>query len=206
MTSSASIKSLDPRVNRLPGQNLVDLSTKKPLDQLTTFEVFVQPKSGKPFQHEGAVHASDLEMAYILAKEAFTRRFLCTSLCVTPTSRVSVSVMTEGNESAFDRLSDVNGSQDAVREFEVYVLTRRGKQHVHAGRVEATSPEGAMLRIREQWQGKQVYNVWAIPTSEFRFTADGDADLWHTLPEKKFRDASDYRGGDKLKQFLDKQK
>jgi ring-1,2-phenylacetyl-CoA epoxidase subunit PaaB len=180
--------------------------TKQPLDQLATFEVFVQPKVGKPFQHEGAVHASDLEMAYLFAKETFTRRFTCTSLCVAPTSRVIVSVMTEGSESAFDRLTDKGGGQAAAGEYEVFVLQRRGRQHVHAGRVEAISPADAMTKVKNDWTGKSVCNIWAIATQDFRFTKDGDADLWQTLPEKKFRDASDYKGGDKLKQFLEKQK
>jgi len=199
-------KSLDPRVNRLPGVDRNEPSSKKPLDQLATFEVFVQPKAGKPFQHEGAVHASDLEMAYLFAKETFTRRFTCTSLCVAPTSRVEVSEMTEGSESAFDRLTDADGGQGAVSGFEIFVLLRRGKQHIHAGSVEAKSPVEAMSKVKNDWSGKSVFNIWAIPTGEFRFTTDGDSDLWHTLPEKKFRDAADYKGGEKLKQFLEKQK
>lgn len=193
-------------MNRLPGSDWTGRSAKQPLDQLATFEVFVQPKSGKPFQHEGAVHASDLEMAYIFAKETFTRRFTCTSLCVAPTSRVVVSTMTEGSESAFDRLTDTGSGQSEVSGFEIFVLPRRGKQHVHAGSVEAKSPTEAMLKVKNDWTGKPVYNIWAIPTMEFRFTTDGDSDLWHTLPEKKFRDAADYKGGEKLKQFLEKQK
>jgi len=199
-------KSLDPRVNRLPGSHVSDQSAKPPLDQLATFEVFVQPKSGKPFQHEGAVHASDLEMAYLFAKENFTRRFTCTSLCVAPTSRVEVSTMTEGSESAFDRLTDSASGEGEVSSFEIFVLPRRGKQHVHAGSVKAKSGAEAMLKVKNDWAGKPVYNVWAIPTGEFRFTIGDDSDLWNTLPEKKFRDAADYKGGDKLKEFLEKQK
>jgi ring-1,2-phenylacetyl-CoA epoxidase subunit PaaB len=200
------IKSLDPRVSRLPGQELDGPSSKPQLDQLSNFEVFVQPREGKPFQHEGAVHASDLEMAYLFAKETFTRRFTCTSLCVAPTNSVVVSAMTEGTESAFDRLTDVGGSQGGVSNFEIFVLLRRGKQHVHAGRVEAGTPAEAMLKVKDNWSGKPVFNIWAIPTGEFRFTTDGDSDLWDTLPEKRFRDAADYKGGEKLKQFLEKQK
>ncbi|MDZ7646125.1 MAG: hypothetical protein U5K54_02490 [Cytophagales bacterium] len=36
-------------------------------------------------------------MAYVLAKEAFTRRFTCVSLYVVDTREVFVSPMTEGN-------------------------------------------------------------------------------------------------------------
>ena len=205
MQSAGAIKSLDPRVNRLPEIQPGKIE-KEPLDQLTTFEVFVQPKSGKAFQHEGAVHASDLEMAYLFAKETFTRRFTCTSLCVAPTSRVKVSEMTEGSENAFDRIRVDPGTQGPPEQFEIFVLARRGRQHVHAGRVEATSPSEAMLKVKNEWSGKPVYNVWAIPSKDFRFTDNAEADLWNTLPEKKFRDAGDYKGGDKLKAFLEKTK
>ena len=51
---------------------------------------------------------------------------------------------------------------------------------------------------------KQIYNIWAIATDAIRFTTAEEKELWLTLPEKKFRDASDYKGGDKLKEFLEK--
>ena len=65
------MKSLDPRVTRILQVEPTDIAQPKvPLDQFGTFEVFVEPKEGKPFQHEGIVHAPNLEMAYVLAKEA----------------------------------------------------------------------------------------------------------------------------------------
>src|SRR5262245_5379885 len=124
-------KSLDPRVNRLPDEQ--GSAKKPPLDQLVTYEVFVRPKSGKPFQHEGIVHAADLEMAYVFAKETFTRRFTCTSLCVAPTHTVIVSAMTDGNTSAFDKLDLPAEEAQEKRPYELFVLLKRGKQHVHAG-------------------------------------------------------------------------
>jgi tetratricopeptide (TPR) repeat protein len=72
------VESLDPRITRLPDMGKSgEIQPKAPMDQFGTFEVFVQPKEGKPFEHEGIVHAPNLEMAFVLAKEGFTRRFLC---------------------------------------------------------------------------------------------------------------------------------
>ncbi|MBI1769360.1 MAG: phenylacetic acid degradation b [Bacteroidetes bacterium] len=194
------MKSLDPRVTRLP--QVGEVKPKRPLDQFGTFEVFVQPKEGKPFQHEGPVHAPNLEMAYILAKETFTRRFTCTSIYVVDTRDVLVSPTTEGNQSAYELITaKPAGSQKKI--FEIYQLAKRGKQHVNAGSVEADSPEQAMLLAKDLFNaGKIVYNVWAIEKDKIRFTTTEEKDLWNTLPEKKFRDASDYKGGDKLKEFL----
>lgn len=203
-----TVNSLDPRVNRLPAIGMPgQIMPKAPLDQFGTFEVFVQPKAGKSFQHEGIVHAPNLEMAYVLAKEAFTRRFLCNSLYVADTRNVYVSPFTEGNTDAYDMIPEVPLQPGEKATFEIYHLAKRGKQHIHAGSVLASTPEEAMHLSRTGIKrDKTVYNVWAIRTSDIRFTTPEDGDLWLTLPEKKFRDASDYKGGDKLKEFLERAK
>lgn len=198
------MKSLDPRVSRLPVPGAPGVIVPKvPLDQFGSYEVFVQPKEGKPFQHEGIVHAPNLEMAFVLAKEAFTRRFTCYSLYVCDTREVLVSPTSEGDQSAFDLLPEAKpgGKQES---YEIYLLFKRGKQHVHAGTVNASSPEEAMSAAKQTMNTKVVYNVWAVRSSAFRRTSEAEATLWQTLPEKRFRDASDYKGGDKLKEFLER--
>jgi ring-1,2-phenylacetyl-CoA epoxidase subunit PaaB len=198
------LKSLDPRVARLP--QVGEVKPKKSLDQFGTFEVFVQAKEGKPFQHEGAIHAPNLEMAYVLAKETFTRRFTCVSIYVVDTRNIFVSPITEGNQSAYELISPDPSTEDKGA-FEIYHLAKRGKQHVHVGTVEANSPQDAMYRAKSLFGiEKIVYNIWAIETDKIRFTSAEEKDLWNTLPEKKFRDASDYKGGDKLKEFLERRK
>ncbi len=197
------MKSLDPRVNRLP-EIPTGIVPKIPLDQLGTFEVFVQPKEGRPFQHEGIVHSSDAEMAFVLAKEAFTRRFLCVSLYITDTQNVFVSPLTEDTQNAYDLIDDSFEKEKEQTQFEIYHLLKRGKQHQHVGQVIAGSHHEAMYNAKQKLKGdKQVFNIWAIKTSDIRFTNPEEEDFWNTLPENKFRDASDYKGGDKLKNFLE---
>src|SRR5579859_1456653 len=184
-----SLKSLDPRVVRLP--QIGEVKPKKSLDQFGTFEVFVEAKEGKPFQHEGCVHAPNLEMAYVLAKETFTRRFTCTSVYVVDTRDIFVSPTTEGNQSAYALISQDSEEVDKGA-FEIYHLAKRGKQHAHAGTVEAGSPKEALCRAKEVFGvGKIIYNIWAIEQRKIRITSAEEEDLWTTLPEKKFRDASD---------------
>ena len=185
-----------------PGQIL----PRVPLDQFGTFEVFVQPKEGKPFQHEGIVHAPDKEMAFILAKEAFTRRFTCTSLYVAGTNSIFVSPMMEGDQNAYDVLEENVDTAGQTESYEIYHLLRRGKQHIHAGTVQAANPRQAMANAKALSAGKTVLNIWALRTADIRFTAPGEMDLWQTLPEKKFRDAAAYKGGEKLKEYLDRTK
>lgn len=202
------MKSLDPRVSRLPliGQP-GEILPKAPLDQFGTYEVFVQPKEGKAFQHEGIVHAPNLEMAFVLAKEAFTRRFTCVSLYVTDTRNVYASPMTDGTVNAYEMINDMPAQSGDKVSYEIYHLLKRGKQHGHAGTVQAITPQEAMAEAKKKFfNDKIVYNVWAIRSGDIRFTNLEEQELWLTLPEKKFRDASDYKGGDKLKEFLERSK
>jgi ring-1,2-phenylacetyl-CoA epoxidase subunit PaaB len=199
------MKSLDPRVNRLPRITNTILP-KVPLDQFGTFEVFVEPKEGKPFQHEGSVHSPDIELAFVLAKETFTRRFTCTALAVVETRNVFVSPITEGNSNVYDLIGNPNINGDEMN-FEIFHLAKRGKQHVHAGQIKATSHAQAIFNKKMQLaQDKIIFNVWVIKTSDIRFSTVEEKDLWLTLADKKFRDAADYKGGDKLKEFLDARK
>lgn len=175
------------------------------MDQFGTFEVFVQPRDGKPFQHEGVVHAPNLELAFVLAKEAFTRRFLCVSIFVADTRHVHVSPMTEGNDSVLNYIRDVSLQRSTKETYEIFQLSKRGKQHLQAGQVEAAGPEEAMAEAKKILPAdKVIYNLWVIRTNDIRFTRPEEKELWLTLPEKKFRDASDYKGGDKLKEFLER--
>ncbi len=200
------MNSLDPRVTRLPEVGVAGkVNSKVSLDQFGTYEVFVQPKDGKPFQHEGIVHAPNLEMAYVLAKETFTRRFTCFSLYVVDTREVFVSPLTEGNQNAYDLIPDTAEQNGAEEKYEIYHLLRRGKQHIHIGSVTASAPGNAMSAAKKIFTDKIVYNIWAIRSSAIRYTTQEEAsDLWYTLPEKKFRDAAEYKGGEKLKRFLEK--
>jgi len=197
--------SLDPRVNRLPkGMNNTD--PKIPLDQFGTFEVFVQPKDGKPFQHEGIVHAPNIEMGYVLAKETFTRRFTCVSIFITATTSIFVSKLTEGDDDAYNHVQKTESEGTKVP-FEIFHLYKRGKQHIQVGIVEAADHNEALWMAKQQLKPeKQVYNIWAIRTSDIRYTNQVDLDFWNTLSEKKFRDAAAYKGGDKLKTFLERTK
>ena len=202
------MNSLDPRVNRLPAVGQPgQAEPKAPLDQFGTYEVFVQPREGKPFQHEGIVHAPNLEMAFVLAKEAFTRRFNCVSIFVADTRHVYVSPLTDGDQSVTGILQEVSDQPGEKVSYEIFHLLKRGKQHVHSGTVQASNPAEAMYVAKNLLPAdKVIYNLWAIRMSDIRFTHPEEQELWMTLPEKKFRDASDYKGGDKLKEFLERAK
>ena len=86
----SKIVSLDPRVSRLniEAEGAEDVSPKADLDQLQTFEVFHQQKSGAHHTHVGSLHAPTPELALILAKEQYGRRGSTINLWVVSTNDV----------------------------------------------------------------------------------------------------------------------
>lgn len=199
------MKSLDPRINRLNIKEDSSEVNKSNLDQLGTYEVFVQLKEDKPLSHAGIVHSPDPELAFVLAKEQFSRRYTCSGLAVVGTGNVYASAYTDNNENAYDTITNnvtKEGDEDA---FQVFHLLKRGKQHVHAGQVVAHNPEEAFLEAKKQYGQIKVFNVWVVATSSFRFSDEDEKIIWSTLPEKSFREAISYKASDKIKSFLERQ-
>ncbi len=98
------IKSIDPRVTR---ENIPDLPDSNPIRNLQhwqTYEVFHQTKKGDRHIHVGSIHAPNSEMALILAKEQFARRYKCVSIWVVKTADV-VSTSYD-DEDMFDTNAD----------------------------------------------------------------------------------------------------
>ncbi len=83
-----SIKSLDPRITREQLPEQADNNPIKELHQWQTYEVFHQTKKGDKHIHVGSLHAPNPEMAVILAKEQYARRYKCVSLWVVKTADV----------------------------------------------------------------------------------------------------------------------
>ena len=83
-------------------------------------------------------------------------------------------------------------------------MLKRGKQHIHAGEVFAKGQEEAFCVASHHFGDKQVFNIWIIQSDNlFKFEGP-DSEIWMTLPDKKFRDAIAYKAGEKLKNFIEK--
>ena len=198
-------KSLDPRVNRLPEVDVQKAPEMVTTNQLETYEVFVQSREGRPLEHEGAVHASDEEMAFIFAKEQFSRRATCIGILIVRTDHVIATPMSEGGINVYESITEPASSSSPLEGYEVFHLFRRGKQHQHAGSVEASSPEQAFyeakLNLDPGNPAKPVLNVWVVRSNDVFSTEEEDVELWKTTPEKTFREALDYKGAEKIKKY-----
>ena len=201
-----ALKSLDPRVSRLSiPEEQSPLSPKVALDQFETYECFIQVKDNKPFEHVGPVHAPNEEMAFLFAKEQYSRRgMFCNALCVVKTENIRVTDFTDDGRDIYDSFEG-NATGDERDSFEVFHLMKRGKQHKYAGNVMARDYDDALLAAKALYQtAKPVFNIWVVKSEHILASEEEDKDIWLTLKEKKYRDAIDYKAQDKIKAFKER--
>ena len=215
------IQSHDPRMNRL---GLPDAPSapvaKTALDQFGTYEVFHQKKEGAPFVYVGPVHAPEADVAFLFAKEQYSRRFACTGLWVVPTAAITVTDYVGDQEWAYDTLpllaktpaGPPNAADDTAAEaaayaageedYDIFHLKKRGKAHQHVGKVRASTPAEA-LQVAKAVFGAQrpVVNVWAARAAAILRSDDEDRDIWASTPDKKYRDAISYKVQDRIEKF-----
>lgn len=212
------LSSFDPRISRLGLSDEVSVLPAKPeLDQFETYEVFHQKKEGTPFAYVGPVHAPAADVAFLFAKEQFSRRFACTGMWVVPTRAIQVTAYVGDQESVYDTLPvDNPGASPAPSEteqeiaayaageqdYDIFHLKKRGKAHVHVGKVRAASPLEALQQAKAVFgEQRPVVNVWVVPAAEVLRSDDDDRDIWTTTPEKKYRDAIAYKVQDRIERF-----
>ncbi|HEX8329857.1 MAG TPA: phenylacetic acid degradation b [Hymenobacter sp.] len=216
------INSHDPRMNRLGLPDTpATVAAKDALDQFGTYEVFHQKKEGAPFVYVGPVHAPEADVAFLFAKEQYSRRFACTGLWVVPTAAITVTAYVGDQESAYDTLplvpksggaalaepADDTAAEEAAyaageEDYDIFHLKKRGKAHQHVGKVRAASAAKA-LQVAKAVFGEQrpVVNVWAVRAADFLRSNDEDRDIWATTPDKKYRDAIAYKVQDRIEKF-----
>jgi ring-1,2-phenylacetyl-CoA epoxidase subunit PaaB len=74
-------------------------------DQGILWEVFVQPKPGKPHKHIGSLHAYDKEMAMQSARDLYTRRSEGVGIWLVKAEDI-VSSQSSDDEAFFDPSND----------------------------------------------------------------------------------------------------
>lgn len=67
--------------------------------QWPLWEVFTQPRNGKPHEHAGSLHAPDAEIALQNARDVYSRRKEATNIWVVPSEQITAS--TPGDEGPF---------------------------------------------------------------------------------------------------------
>ena len=170
------INSHDPRMNRLGLPDApATAAAKEALDQFETYEVFHQKKENAAYTYVGPVHAPEADVAFLFAKEQFSRRFACTGLWVVPTSAITVTAYVGDQESAYDTLppvavwtglepSDTTAADAAAysageEDYDIFHLKKRGKAQAHVGKVRAASPADAATRLDHRAAPRRALGV-----------------------------------------------
>ncbi|KAA5542436.1 phenylacetic acid degradation b [Adhaeribacter rhizoryzae] len=199
------LTSLDPRINRLQvPADWPNSAVKKQLDQWATYEVFTQKRENTPYAYVGPVHAPDLEVAFVFAKEQYSRRAACFGLWVVKTQDIQHTPYVDDNESVFNLLNipaPATASEQSEA-FEIFMLKKRGKAHTHAGTVLASGYQNALAQAKQQF-GEQIpcVNIWVAPAAKILKSSEEDKDWWLTLNEKKYREPVAYKVLDKINAF-----
>jgi ring-1,2-phenylacetyl-CoA epoxidase subunit PaaB len=206
----STLTSLDPRITRLGiyEVNPDTLVPKAAMDQFQTYEAFFQRRDNAKYEHAGPVHAPTLELAFLFAKEQYSRRQTCSGLFVISTQDIMATATGSNEVNIYAELnpSGLLDSSSEVQDYEIFYLKRRGMQHVHAGRVEAVSAEAALFEAKAMLgEEASVVNVWVAPTASIRFSSPEEKDFWNTLPLKKYREAVVYKVQDRIEKFKKEQ-
>lgn len=91
--------------NAISGGNNLETSVNTNDISFPQWEVFIQEKSGSPFEHAGSVHAADKKMALQNARDIYTRRCEGRALWVVQTEHIA-STTREDEEEFFDPAVD----------------------------------------------------------------------------------------------------
>ncbi len=86
--------------------------------------------------------------------------------------------------------------------WEVFHQKKRGAQAIHVGIVHAPSPELALIFGKEQFGRRQhSFNIWVVQSSNVYTFRNEDENMFKTIPEKTYREATGYRVRDKINAF-----
>lgn len=167
----------------------------QPFDtQWPRWEVFKQDTPNKPHQAVGSVHAVDPQHALVTARTVFVRRPSAVSLWVVREEDIFARTAEELEHEAQAEAPAEGLSQP----FLIFRKTshKRSMTFVdYAGEVEATSPQAALARARQQFADAPTLAWWIVPRGAIT-SSDDDADTvesWFApAKDKTYRQQSSY--------------
>ena len=91
--------------------------------------------------------------------------------------------------------------------YAIFHQDKRGKAHEFVGIVHAPDPELALVFAKEQYgRRKKTVSMWAVRSSDIFAFQHEDEDMFSTVPEKNYREASGYPVRKRINKYLFDQK
>ena len=154
--------------------------------QWPRYEVFVQERVGRPYQHAGSVHAPDPEMALLNARDVFVRRPECAGLWVAPAMAVH-----GGTAEELPALLASPASEEEGPDIEYLVFAKLEERGTltHVGEVRAAGPEAALAAAQAAAGTRPPLALWVIPNERVERTLPEEAaSMFDPSRHKPFRD------------------
>ena len=178
------------------------MENKKTDYQWPRFMVFQQAAEGAPVLHNGTVHAPDLEMALLNARDVFARRPEAVTLWVVPAQ----AIYTQTREELAARQSVDQASREHA-DYYVFGKFEQQAQCRQIGEVSAGSPRAAMQAAVTRYADKQPLWWWVFPKAAALSSKPQDREpMFAPAREKTFKDQAEYPVVTLMRQLRSKQK
>ncbi|MGE5223522.1 MAG: phenylacetic acid degradation protein [Omnitrophica WOR_2 bacterium] len=171
--------------------------------QWPRFQVFLQEKEGAPHQDVGSIHAPDIEMALLNARDVFVRRPECVSLWVAPVKDIYSRTAQEIRESGVGEKGIGDGSNQS---YYIFNKPKANGTQTFAGAVKAEGSVQALKQALEQFPGKTApFAWWVVPASSVLKSSPADiASMFEPAFDKPFRMSTDFHTVSAMRQIRPK--
>jgi ring-1,2-phenylacetyl-CoA epoxidase subunit PaaB len=163
--------------------------------QWPRFMVFQQAGQGKTIVYNGSVHAPDIEMAMLNARDVFVRRPEASELWVVRADAIFSKTREELTASVIARSakSDEATSQLEMQSYYVFGKLSEPSQAELLTEFKASSVEAALQMAVEKFSDRKVLRWWVFPVSAVVKSSPKDADpMFGTARDRKFTDQAEY--------------
>jgi ring-1,2-phenylacetyl-CoA epoxidase subunit PaaB len=166
--------------------------------QWPRFEVFQQDRAGRPHRNIGTVHAPDVEMALLNARDVFARRPATVSLWIVP----STAVYARTAEELVEDSSWQEATPDHDAPLETYYVFRKRSQRramsfvVYSGTVNADRPAAALAEAVNAFDDpdQATFVWWVCPERAILRSEENDIEsMFAPAEDKQYRLPRDYR-------------
>ncbi len=162
-----------------------------PDTQWPRFMVFQQEAAGKPFVHNGTVHAPDVEMALLNARDVFARRPQAVAMWVVPAD----AIYTQTREELANAPAAESGDQpiNGLTDYCVFGKFEEQAQCRQIGEVKASSPQAAVHSAVTKYGQQNPLWWWVFPKSDVLTSEPHDiSPMFDPARAKTFKDQAEY--------------
>lgn len=162
--------------------------------QWPRFMVFQQEAEGKPFIHNGTVHAPDIEIALLNARDVFARRPQAVAMWVVPADGIFTQTREELRklvDGETNTLGDIQ--KPGFQDFYVFGKFEQQDPCRYVGEVQAASPKGAVKAAIEKYGDQDPLWWWVFTKATVLSSRPEDAPpMYEPARAKTFKDQAEY--------------